>query len=370
MDAGRYFETNPGDWFQLDRFSSEILHLDLNPASWINLTMSGARGRLNTRIDTVVTFPNFARTQRLYSCQSYLPMSKNAYPKESSIAERHMTTHFELQKSLPSDENETEGPQLWSRAFEPGFLVQVGQKGQKPIDTDFILRISKKSRIKMYTNPYSSGFSMRVNDVTLSYQLDTEKLNYEMGLSTANELYARFVRLATPNVSLAAEIYSKHYPSPKGAVDPETGKKSRGHTDSSATIALRFSTLKSPSSGSLPSENTETKDVHPFPVEIVASTNIGQHYGVSAAAPFFNDRIAFAFNWKRKWRGSQQKIALGLRFKWSMADVPSVLKLTASTHAGFAAFFGIRLNQCLGIGFGASINPNTSKAKAALFFDV
>lgn len=127
--------------------------------------MSGARAKLNTRIDTCVTFPNLKRTQRLFSCQSYAPMSSNQYPKESSVAERHLSTHFELQKAIPSDLNLNEKLEIWKRPFEPGFLVQLGQKGQNPIDTDFIFRFSRKSRLKMCTNSYSSDFSSGVNDV-------------------------------------------------------------------------------------------------------------------------------------------------------------------------------------------------------------
>lgn len=131
----------------------------------MNLTLSGAQGRFNSRVDTIVTMPNFAKTHRTYSCQNYHPMAKNAYPKETAIAERRLSTHYELQKSLPGDTLEDELDTEWRRPFQPGFLVQVGQKGQNPIDTDCLIRLSAKSRIRMSTNLPDAHSSGRVNDV-------------------------------------------------------------------------------------------------------------------------------------------------------------------------------------------------------------
>jgi hypothetical protein len=158
----------------------EILYLDLNPASIVNLTMSGARGRLNARVDTVVTFPNFKKTQRVYSCQSYAPMSKTQHPKESVIVERHLSTHYELQKSLPAyeldkdDQSESDDSEMidqWKRPYERGFFIQIGQKGQNPIDTDALLRLTPKSRLKTTTNPHTTmGTSSKVNDVCVCWK--------------------------------------------------------------------------------------------------------------------------------------------------------------------------------------------------------
>jgi len=201
MDAGRYYSTYPGQWSQLDKLSrgtsvpghllslgaaftsnshdlvTEILFLDLSTASWLNFTMSGAQGRFNSRCDTIVAFPNFSKTHRTYSCQNYQPMSKYQYPKEVSLEERRLSTHYELQKSVPGEESSDEVCG-WQRPFERGILVQVGQKGQNPIDTDFIVRLSPKSRIKMCTNlpdAYSSG---RVNDVRLSRVLRSNSTSW------------------------------------------------------------------------------------------------------------------------------------------------------------------------------------------------
>lgn len=184
-----------------------------------------------------------------------------------------------------------------------------------------------------------------------------------MGLSTANELFARGVRLMTPTVSLAGEIYSHHRPAPSGSIDPVTGKKAAGRSIFKGTVAMRYSTL------SADCQLSPTSPI-PYPVEIVASTTLGQHYGVSAACKMLDNRLTFAVNWKRAWSFSRQKIYAGLRYKFNLGEVPAMVKITASSEAGFAALFGIRLDGTVGIGVGASVNPMTSKANAALFFDV
>lgn len=143
----------------------DILFLDLSHTGWLNVSLSGARGKLNSRVDTVITLPNLALTHRLFSTQSYPHMPKNRRPQETSIEERRLSTHYELQKSVPPGRWEEEEPENWDRPFERGFFVQVGQKGQRPIDTDFAVRISKQSRIKLSTTVHEAHSQAHVNNV-------------------------------------------------------------------------------------------------------------------------------------------------------------------------------------------------------------
>ena len=125
---------------------------------------------MNSRVDTVVTFPHFARTHRLYSVQSYPHLPKNFRPKEDAIEERQQSTHYELQKSVPT-ENAADQSSTWLMPYTRGFFVQVGQKGQKPIDTDFILRISPRSRLSMSTTVPDPRSTRKINDVRSSFKL-------------------------------------------------------------------------------------------------------------------------------------------------------------------------------------------------------
>jgi hypothetical protein len=190
-------------------------------------------------------------------------------------------------------------------------------------------------------------------------------MSYEMGLSTANELHARFVRLVMPFFSLAGELYSRHYPAPKSSKDNSNGPRPRGHTESSATLAIRWTNLDS-------SRNLVVSSPHlpTFPLELVSFCTLGQHYGASAAVEMMDRRLGIAGSWKRKWNSPVQKFALGMRLKFDLLEIPSMIKVTASSHSGIAAFFGVRLQECLGIGIGTSLNHNTSQFKAALFFDL
>lgn len=190
--------------------------------------------------------------------------------------------------------------------------------------------------------------------VSISYQLDLPKLSYEMGFSTANEIFARLVQRLTPMLSVASELYSKHYPVPKGSTH-----KSITHSHLSFAARLtnvtRADTLEGPAS------------IPPF--EVTAMSTLGHYYGISASIQPLKDRLALAVSWKRRWLSPSQKLAVGARLSFSYQDMPSFLKLTLSTHAGVAAFLGCRLSE-LGLGVGVAVNPYTSRAQAALFFDI
>jgi hypothetical protein len=114
------------------------------------------------RGDTILTLPDFTKTQRLYTFQNFAPIAKTHYPKESTISLRQRSVHYELQKTIPPEEDPNE-PESWKTPFKRGFLLQIGQTGTKPIDTDALIRLSPQSRIKLSTNPPETGH--RVNDV-------------------------------------------------------------------------------------------------------------------------------------------------------------------------------------------------------------
>lgn len=184
-----------------------------------------------------------------------------------------------------------------------------------------------------------------------------------MGMSTANELFVRFVRTVLPSTSFGAELYSRHFPANHGLEPASLDKKSLGRTSSRASLALRWSNLNS--AGQLASQG-----ILAVPVEATAYASLGQHFGLSFATKLLNERLAVAGSWRRRWSSPQQKFSLGLRLNFHFQDIPAVVKLTLSSHVGLAAFIGLRLSGCLGIGIGASVDHCASIAKAALFFDL
>lgn len=225
---------------------------------------------------------------------------------------------------------------------------------------------SQRCTIPHFLIPLETSLANQTPDsfqVSLTYQLDSEKLSYEMGMSTANELFLRFVRTVLPSLSVGAELHSRHFPPKKGTQLPSSGKKPIGHTVSRASLALRWSNLNS--AGQLASQG-----YLPLPLEATAFTTLGQHFGVSFATKVLNERLAVAVSWKKRCSSPQQKLAIGMRLNFHFQEIPAVFKLTLSSHAGIAAFLGTRLSGCLGVGIGASIDHWTSTAKAALFLDI
>lgn len=194
--------------------------------------------------------------------------------------------------------------------------------------------------------------------MSLNYQLDAPKSSYEFGFSTGNELFCRLVHKVSSFVSLAAELYSKHYPAPK---TDSSLKQPKGITHSRVNLAVRFSNVDR--------SNALIGDSLAIPYEITTLASLGHHYGVSGCIKPWGGRLALALSWKRRWFSPEQKAALGVRFNYTFDDIPMVFKLTLSTHDGIASFIGCRLSE-IGIGFGLSANPNTSRAQASLFFDV
>lgn len=142
--------------------SLDVLLLDFSYASWINLTLSGARGKMNSSIDTVVTFPHLTRTNRSFSVTNYTRISKYQRPQDGIIEQRRNSAHYELQKAVPVQSNEATSDLQSPSQFQPGFLVLVGQRGQSAIDSDFIARLTPRWRVKCCTNASSRR---KLNDV-------------------------------------------------------------------------------------------------------------------------------------------------------------------------------------------------------------
>lgn len=117
--------------------------------------------------DTVLTFPDFSKTQRHYTFQSYSPIAKSKYPKESIVTYQQHSSHYELQKMVPPVEQEEDGLHGWRAPFTRGFLLQIGQNGKNPIDSDFLIRITEKSRLTMRTTPPEKKNQSHINDVRL-----------------------------------------------------------------------------------------------------------------------------------------------------------------------------------------------------------
>jgi len=189
-------------------------------------------------------------------------------------------------------------------------------------------------------------------------------MSTELGMSTANELFVRFVRTILPSLSIGAELHSRHFAaSPKKSDSASTGQKPLGRTVSRASLAARWTNLDV--SGKLLSQHWM-----PVPVEATAFATLGHHFGTSVATKLLNERLAVALSWKRRWSSPEHRLALGMRLNFHFQDIPTVFKLTLSSQVGIAAFIGARLSGCLGVGIGAAIDPSASLARAALFLDI
>jgi hypothetical protein len=198
----------------------------------------------------------------------------------------------------------------------------------------------------------------------MMYQLDTEKTSYEMGFSTANETSLKLVRSLRRFISIGGEWYTKHYPAPK-VEGHDAEKRPSGRTVQRATLALRWSNI-SPSSREFQQDSPI-----PCPLEITGHVTLGQHYGIAVATSFQGDRLSLAASWKRQWKSKGiQKLALGMRIKFQLTEIPAFLKVTYSSYAGTAALFGLRFSGTLGVGIGVSYDHRNSSPQAALFFNL